>query len=255
MESRLLLVDDNADFLDSTKDVLEEAGYLVMTASNGEEALSLSRKEAFDVILMDIKMPGLNGVETFLQMKKRDPEVKVVLFTAYSVAELIQRALQEGVCGVLNKPLDMSGLFRLIEDIGGKRGGGCVLIVDDDRTLCDSLRDALEVQGYKVATAFEGAEALRKAEMEHFDILLLDMKLPGKNGLEVYRELKRVHPSLVTILITGYAEEFSDLIREAIKENAYACIKKPVDMNRLLGLLEEVSADAGQETASRPPTR
>ncbi|UCF92966.1 MAG: response regulator [Desulfobacterales bacterium] len=241
MESKLLLVDDNAEFLDSTKDVLEELGHQVMTATNGEDALSLFQEQTFDMILMDIKMPGLNGVETFLQMKAQDPRVKVVLFTAYPVKNLIQGARAEGVCDVLYKPLNMSKLLQLIEEIKAKKGGGCILIVDDDQTLCDSLRDALEHEGYKVATAFERGEAVRKVGMKPFDILLLDMKLPGTNGLEVYREVKKAQPRLVTILITGYAEELADLIRQTIDENTYTCVKKPIDMNMLLELLKEVS--------------
>ncbi|RJR47263.1 MAG: response regulator [Desulfobacteraceae bacterium] len=243
MKGRLLLVDDNADFLDSTKDVLEDAGYRIMTAQNGEEALSLFLDHAFDVVLMDIKMPGLNGVDTFLRMKEHDPKVKVILCTAYSVTDLVHKARREGVCDILSKPLNISRLLSLIEAIGKRNRGGYVLVVDDDKTMCDSLRDGLEQGGFKVATAFEGAEALRKVEKERFDILLLDMKMPGMNGLEVYRKIKKTQPLIVTILITGYWAEFSDLISQAISESAYACINKPMDMKRLLGLLEEVLAE------------
>lgn len=240
MKGRLLLVDDNADFLDSTKDVLEDAGYRIMTAQNGEEALSLFLDHAFDVVLMDIKMPGLNGVDTFLRMKERDPKVRVVLCTAYSVTDLMKKARREGVCEILNKPLNISKLLHLIEDIGKRNRGGYVLIVDDDKTMCDSLRDGLEQEGFKVATAFEGAEALRKVENERFDILLIDMKLPGMNGLEVYRKVKKIQPLIVTILITGYPAECSDLISQAISESAYMCINKPMNMKKLLGLLDDV---------------
>ncbi|PKN26254.1 MAG: hypothetical protein CVU64_18265 [Deltaproteobacteria bacterium HGW-Deltaproteobacteria-21] len=252
MKGSLLLVDDNSDFLDSTKDVLEDAGYLVMTAGNGEEALSLFLDHAFDVVLMDIKMPGLNGVETFLRMKEQDPRVKVVLCTAYSVKDLIQKARQEGVCDILNKPLNLSKLLRLIEDIQRRKHGGYILIVDDDRGLCDSLQDGLEQEGFKVATAFEGTEAVKKAETEPFDILLLDMKLPGTNGLEVYRRVKKAQPLIITILITGYSREYSDLIRQAMSESAYTCVNKPMNMKRLLGLLEDVLASKTKGGAAKP---
>ncbi|RJR32516.1 MAG: response regulator [Desulfobacteraceae bacterium] len=245
MKGRLLLVDDNADFLDSTKDVLEDAGYSIMTAQNGEEALSLFLDRTFDVVLMDIKMPGLNGVDTFLRMKERDPKVRVILCTAYSVTDLMQKARREGVCEILNKPLNISRLLHLIEDIRKKNRDGYVLIVDDDHTMCDSLRDGLEQEGFRVATAFEGAEALRKVEKDRFDILLLDMKLPGMNGLEVYRKVKKIQPHIVTIIITGYQAEYSDLVSLAISESAYTCINKPMNMKRLLGLLDDVLAKNG----------
>jgi two-component system, NtrC family, response regulator HydG len=246
MEDRLLLVDDNADFLDSTKDVLEDAGYNVMTASNGEDALSLFIMKAFDVVLMDIKMPGINGVETFIKMKEKNPDVNVVLFTAYSMNELIQKALKEGVCDVLSKPLDMSRLLRLVGEVKTKGKRGCVLIVDDDMVLCDNLHDVLDQSGYNVTASFDGIQALREVENESFDILILDMKLPGKNGLDIYREIKKIQPHLQTIIITGYAEEYSDLIKQAINENAYICIKKPVEIKSLLGILKKISSEKNQ---------
>jgi len=252
MEKRLLLVDDNKDFLDSTKDVLEEAGYSVTTATSGEEALSVTREQVFDVILMDVKMPGMNGVETFLLMKEHNPDVKVILVTAYSVESLTRKAREEGVCDILSKPLHMERLLQLIEDIRVEREGGCILVADDDRSLCDNLRDTLEQAGYKVATTFAGPDAVKRAEKEPFDILLLDMNLPGLNGLQVYREVKRSQPNLITVVITGYAEDYSEDIRQALHENAYTCIKKPIDMNMLLDLLKSAVAARSKGDFTKP---
>ncbi len=243
MEKKLLLVDDNEEFLDSIKDVLEDAGYIVMTAANGEDALSLFKEETFDVVLMDIKMPGINGVETFLKMKESNPGVKVVLFTAYSMNELIEKAFKEGVYEVLSKPLEISRLLKLIEEVRTKGEKGCILIVDDDKGLCDNLRDVLHQSGYCVITSFNGAQAVREAESNTFDILLLDLKLPGESGLDIYREIKKSQPHLVSIMITGYAEEYSELIRQAIDENVYICMKKPVEMDKLLSLLKKIPVE------------
>ena len=104
MKMRILLVDDNEDFLDSTRDILVDEGYDVITATNGEDAVSLAKSHDFNLVLMDIKMPGLNGVESFLKMKENNPDVRVILFTAYSLEELVVRAKDEGACSVLTKP-------------------------------------------------------------------------------------------------------------------------------------------------------
>ncbi len=90
MKGRILLVDDNEAFLDSTKDVLEDEGYEIVTASSGSEAIRQVEAHAFDVVLMDIKMPGLSGVEAFVEMKKLNPAVKVIMCTAYIVESLDQ---------------------------------------------------------------------------------------------------------------------------------------------------------------------
>ena len=116
MGAQILLVDDNEDFLDSTRDVLEEEGYRVSTARDGEQALSLMDQDLFDVVLMDIKMPKMNGVETFIKMKEKKPDIKVVLFTAFVLSKLIRLAHQEGALAIYDKPINMGELLALLKN-------------------------------------------------------------------------------------------------------------------------------------------
>jgi len=240
MKGRILLVDDNEDFLDSTRDVLEVEGYEVVTASSGEEALARTAAESFDLILMDIKMPGMNGVESFIEMKKHNPNIEVIMATAYSLQDLITKALQEGARAVLQKPLDLPKLFTTIRDIRGSGRGGFVLVADDDQSLCDSIRDNLEHEGYGVCTAYDASEVVRQAGARAFDVLLLDMKLPILNGLEVYRQVKALQPGIVAVLISGYAREMGDLINQTLEESAHTFLRKPINMQQLLGVLDEI---------------
>jgi two-component system response regulator HydG len=252
MKEKILLVDDNVDFIDSVKDVLEDEGYHVVAALSGEEAVSLTLKEAFDLVLMDIKMPGMNGVESLVKMKEKSPDIKVILFTAYAIEELIQQARNEGAWAVLKKPLNLGYLLSIIKEIGHQAKGDCILIADDDASLCDNLLETLTESGYPVAVVGNGPDALRKMEHQNFDILLLDMKLPGLNGLEVYRQIKAKQPRLVTIIMTGYAEEMSDLVHQAVSENAYSYLTKPIDMNQLLSLLNKVYTDKKAGIIEKP---
>jgi DNA-binding NtrC family response regulator len=248
MKGRILLVDDNEEFLDSTKDVLDDEGYDIVTATSGEEGIELAGAQTFDVILMDIKMPGMNGVESFIEMKMRNPKVKVIMVTAYSVEDLIRQALDEGVFGVLSKPLDMDRLFRTIEDAKRDGNGGLVLAVDDDKEICNNFVDILGERGYEVIAAYDGEEAVTKAKTNIFDILLLDMNLPLMNGLEVYRQIKSIQPNIVAIIVSGYAQEMDSLIMEAMNESAYTFLRKPVNMEQLLGLVEGICSGLRNNT-------
>lgn len=240
MQPTILLVDDNKAFIDNIKDVLEEENCRVVTANSGEEACMLSERKSFDLVLMDIKMPGMDGVECFLRMKHKDPDVKVVLFTAYALEELIDKARRNGVLEVIRKPLDVERLIHLIHKATNRNIGGWVLIADDDRALCENLVDALTDAGFQVAAVSDGEEAIQEAKKKRYDILLLDMKMPGMNGLEVFREIKTVHPAVITILITGYADEMKSFIQQAVQENAYTMLPKPIEMNRLIRILHRV---------------
>ena len=112
--SRILLVDDNIAFIDTIKDILEDNGFDVDTADSGEAALECVQNQAFDLVLMDIKMQGMNGVKSFLYMKQINPDAQVILFTAYALDELIQQAHKNGVIAVLKKPLEMEVLIDTI---------------------------------------------------------------------------------------------------------------------------------------------
>lgn len=252
MAFKILVVDDNEDYTDSIKDILEDEGYDVETAHNGEDACELTGCTEYDLVLMDIKMPGMNGVESFLHMKRRNPDVKVVLFTAYALTELIQKARDNGVTAILKKPLDMDDLYLTIERAIAKPDGGYILLADDDQALCENLYDTLAEYGYRVAMACGSHEAIREAERQHFDILLLDLKMPDLNGLEVYRRIKKLQPNLVTILMTGYAEEMNDLIQQAIEESAYTMLPKPINMQHLLKVMDRVREDVKNGVIRKP---
>lgn len=239
MADKILLVDDNADFMDNMKDLLEDEGYQVVTAACGEEAVALVESDFFALVLMDIRMPGMNGVESFLKMKAYNPGVRVILLTAYALNDLIQAAQDSGVLTVLKKPLDMTTFIKTIEEAIKTSTGGTILVTDDDSALCDNLKEVLTACGYKVAVAFDGAHALHEAKMQVFDVLLLDLKLPELDGLEVYRRIRTLQPHLVTILITGYAEEMKGQIRQAIRENAYTFLPKPLEMKNLISVVHE----------------
>jgi two-component system, NtrC family, response regulator HydG len=241
MQGKILLVDDNVAFIDSIKDVLEEEGYGVQTAYNGEEAMALVAENDFALVMMDIKMPGMNGVECFLRMKAANPRLRVILMTAYALTDLIQTACDNGVWAVLKKPLDMQTLIGTIAAARSHGRNGYILVADDDSALCDNLRELLTVGGYCVAVAHDGQTAIDMAKQQTFDLLLLDLKLPEVAGLEVYRRIKVLQPQLTTILITGYADEMQDAIGQALDESAYTFMTKPLKMERLLELVDEVS--------------
>jgi DNA-binding NtrC family response regulator len=257
MKGRILLVDDNADFLDSTRDVLEIEGYEVATATRGEDAVALAAAQRFDLIVMDIRMPGMNGVESFIEMKKHNPSVEVIMATAYSVQDLITQSLREGARAVLQKPLDLPRLFATIQEILAGGAGGVVLVADDDPALCDSLKDSIALAGYTVCTANDPDEVLRQAESRRFDVLLLDMKLPLLNGLEVYRQVKSLQPWIVAVLISGYAREMGDLISQTLEESAHAFLRKPIDMKKLLAVFDDIclAKRAGTYKKPAPPVR
>ncbi len=112
-------MDDNKSLCRVLSYILNQKGYATTIASDGLEAIKLAEETSFDIILMDIRMPHMNGVEAFKEIKKLRPDAAVVMMTAYSVEELVQEALEEGALAIIYKPLDIEKVISLIEEARG----------------------------------------------------------------------------------------------------------------------------------------
>jgi len=119
---RLLIVDDEPEMVASLRDIAEMHGWATDGAASGEEALSLFDRTNYDAVVMDIRMPGISGVEALRRMKERRPGVPVILITAHTAPELIAEAVKAGVTQVLSKPVPVRVLFRRLEQVGEDQG-------------------------------------------------------------------------------------------------------------------------------------
>jgi two-component system response regulator HydG len=236
----ILIVDDNTSLCRTMSFVLARQGYAVNTAKNGLEALEKVKERPFDMIFMDIKMPLMDGVETYRRIKNIRPEAVVMMMTAYAVEDLVQQALEEGAYGIVYKPLDIEKVVTIIEEATEAEEGALVMVVDDDPGTCITLRNILIRRGYDVGIAHTGEEAIAMAQERAYGVIFIDMKLPTLNGLETYLAIRKLNPEVVAIVMTGYRQEMSDLVEEALHSSAYTCLYKPLDMAELVKLVDEV---------------
>jgi CheY-like chemotaxis protein len=101
--------------VDTLCDILELHGWEAVRAHDGEEAVRVAARERVPVVLMDIRMPRMNGVDAMIEIKRRAPSVEVLLVTANAAEELMQRAERHGVARILRKPVDVPVLLSLLE--------------------------------------------------------------------------------------------------------------------------------------------
>ena len=232
---RILIVDDEKNLRRTLADILRDEGYEVNTAATGEEALELCSKDDWDIVLLDVRMPGIDGVETFRRIRRHREGVRVILMSAYSVEGLKQAALDDGAIAFLDKPLDLEKVVGLIGEVKNT----AILVVADDRHTANLLGAKLKGSGYRVTVTNSPHDALELVEQIRFDLIFLDVNLPAMNGLELYLAIKKITPSTVAIMIAGMEEEFERLAREAVLRNAYTIVRKPLDIDHILGLLRE----------------
>ena len=120
-----------------------------------------------------------------------------------------------------------------------------VLIVDDDANLCETLADILEEKGYRVVIAYDGPNAIKEVKGQHFDLALIDIVMPGMNGVEALRQIKAIDPRLTTMLITGHTA-LDDSVSEAIEAGVAGVLYKPLDINAIVEMIASRAEAPGQ---------
>jgi two-component system response regulator HydG len=112
--ANVMIVDDDQDLAESLAEFLEMSGCSVTTAANGKEALLGHGKQDFDVTFMDVRMPIMNGVDSFFEIRKLKPTAKIVMMTGFKEA-IVTKALEAGAAGLLNKPFDIEAMLAIVD--------------------------------------------------------------------------------------------------------------------------------------------
>lgn len=195
----ILVVDDEAAIRESLKDWLMEDGYRVALAIDGENAIAMVQESQYDVILLDLKMPGIDGLETMRRVKELSPDSGVLMMTAYASVDTAVQAMKEGAFDYLVKPFDPDEVELQIKKIVAHR---------EMRLENIMLRKRLEEQ-------YQYDEIIGKSEAMQ----------------EIFDLIDRVAPSDSTVLITGESGTGKELIAQALHGNSNRCFMPFVAIN------------------------
>lgn len=234
-QTRVLIVDDDRDMADSLAFIIKRRGHEATVAYDGESAVELFKTQSFDLAFLDVLLPGMNGVESFLAIRKEHPDAKVYMMTGYAPEELVNVALQQGALGVLRKPVFPEDILSKL----GSAGQRSVLIADDDPDFGSALVSLLGRAGWRCTLAANGQEAIDNLVKTKFDALVLDFKMPILSGLEVVLDMRSRGIEVPTLMVTGYAEEVDPVARAEIQ----GLISKPVDPRYVLALIERAAQE------------
>ncbi len=231
----VLVVDDDEGMAVTLRDVLDSMGYAVEIAFPGSEALQRVRERRPDCILMDIKMPGMTGVDAYREIKRLSLDSATIFMTAYTRSSLVEKAHREGAIAVLTKPLDPEQVLSLIEETAGMTP---VLIVDDDVSFCRSLASALAARAFDVRTAQTTRQAIELFERKPSRIVILDRKFEEGGDLDVFRLMREIDPRAIVIPMAALSdlEESSHGIPTPDSPD---CLEKPFEIEDLVGRIKQ----------------
>jgi CheY-like chemotaxis protein len=233
---RILVVEDNETSMKLFRDVLQAKGYSTLEATTGEEAVELARTLDPVLVLMDVQLPGIDGIEALAQLRgdERTSAIPVVALTAQAMRGDSEHFLDIGFDGYLSKPVDVAQLMQVVESsVVASDRAGKVLVVDDGPENVRLLEAVLVPRGYEVVTATDGAAALDLAGTEDPDLILLDAIMPRLDGYAVCRSL-RANDATAVIPVIMVTSSVGQERSKAIDAGADDFIPKPFNHDELL---------------------
>lgn len=254
---RVIIADDDAEIRDLLGEYLRHNGWEVVEAVNGLEALLQVKRQQPQAVLLDLCMPRLGGIETLKRIQAFDRTIAVVIVSGNLDAEARREAERLGVAAMLNKPVDLPAVLSALD--GSKRAtkaptgsepaptaearpasARTVLVVDDDAEIRAMLEEFLASKGYRVRSAADGAAAVRELVAAAADVVLLDIDMPGLNGLDALPTLHAVAPRAAVIMVSGTTNE--QVAKRTLAAGAFDYVTKPLDLVRLIDTIETAVA-------------
>lgn len=232
----VLVVDQDAALRTRLGESLREAGYQVSTAATGEEALACCAGATFDVILTDVRAPGLGNPDVFRRLRRHARGVRVVIASSSSVAELQEFALDEGSLALFPKALDLDAVIGML--VPGRYTS--VLLVTNAGEAATPLCHHLTGRGIRVVQVKSAYLALELAEEVRFDLVLFDPPV-REVGIDLYLQLVRLTPATIAVLAAGRPAETA---RDG-GATSYTLVAKPLSHDRLMETLLAVDRSRG----------
>ena len=238
---QVLVVEDNEKNMKLFRDVLQAKGYRTLEATTGEEAVALATEHGPDLVLMDIQLPDIDGVEALARLRadERTASIPVLALTvagdggrprAVPGRGLRRLRLEAGEHRQLRRHRRRALRRR---SMSSENGAARILVVDDVPENVRLLEAVLAPRGYDVVVANDGHAALELAESAKPDLVLLDVVMPGLDGYAVCRQLREREETAVLPVIMLTASEGSEKTK-AIEAGADDFIAKPFNHDELL---------------------
>ena len=259
---RVLVVDDSSLAREMLEDQLQGFGFRITAVGSGDAALQQLETDPFDLVLMDWKMPGMDGIETTRRMKE-DPRLaaipEVIMVTAFGREEVMLAAERTGIRAFLIKPVNPSLLLDTILEVLGRQAvhapqgpssigisaaemhiaGAHVLLVEDHPINQQLARELLEGAKIHVDIAGNGLEALHMVDQKHYHAVLMDIQMPEMDGYEATARIreKTIHKDLPIIAMTAHA--IAGYREECLAAGMNDYLTKPIDPQKLFETLAQ----------------
>jgi len=236
----ILIVEDSPDVRRLLRTMLQSLGYSVLEAASAAQAAALSSGHAgvIDLLVADVVLGDSTGVELARRLRESRPGLPVLHISGYAQDGAVLESMHESGAEFLAKPFTLAALAERIRRILDRQKRHRVLFVDDDAAVTLFASRVLREAGFEVLVAGDGSLALSMIEAEHPDLVITDLVMPGREGLETIMMLRKSHPSLPVIATSGAFD--GHFLKPAAMLGARARLPKPFSQEALLEAVRAV---------------
>lgn len=251
-QKTILVVDDSKTVCKLIGNDLMSHGYVVHCANAMEEALLFKEQKSFDLLITDLVMPGMGGIEGIKIVRGRYPDIGIIAMTGGSGTDdankLLAKARFVGADDLLLKPFDIEEMRRKVEVhtlsfSAGKTKPRKILVIDDSTTIQKVVLKMLAKGGMNAVCVSSIEEALERLDIVRVDLIITDIFMPGKGGIVGIRELRENWPDTRIIAISGGLEGLGgagEALEAAKRIGADAGLQKPFEADALIATIEAV---------------
>ncbi len=249
MAKKILIVDDDKQIVSLLASRLKAQKYEIVVAYDGVQAVAKAFSEKPDLILLDMKMPGGDGLQVIENLKSSADTalIPIIVVTAFPSQEMRQKSKEMGALDLIAKPFEAQDMLSRIKEALGEESPGSaaspngaktILLVDDEPQIVGLLKSRLEKSGYRVIVANDGQEALDKTSQGNPDLIILDIMLPKIDGYQVCKTLRsdERYRDIPVIMLTG--RTLARDIKTGMELGAVSYVQKPFEPDVLLGIIQ-----------------
>ena len=248
-EHKVLVVDDEANIRNMLEAAFLRVGYSIFSAINGEQALKILNYESIPLMFLDLGLDTITGFELCERIRKDHADAIIYALTGYAALFDPNEFVVAGFDGFLAKPISIQVLYDVAKnsfaeldrrsELPPKKAVERILIIDDDGQFRRILRRILEQAGYEVMEAYDGRESIERFSEMPADLVITDIVMPVKEGVETILEIKAAHPEVKFIAVSGGGWQAFEIDFDMARTLGVRTLKKPFRQKDLLQIIEE----------------
>ncbi|NVL90191.1 MAG: response regulator [Desulfobacterales bacterium] len=235
----VLIVDDDKIIREQLEKELKRNFFKALLAADGKTALETFSQEEIDIVILDVKLPDIDGLKVLKTIKAKKPDCEVIVITGLGTQEIAIQSLRRGAIDYIEKPIEIDELAAALgraqerlaerEELAYKNR---LLVIDDEEEIVKRLKRVLEKEGYEVVGAYNGKDGLNIIENSKIDVVITDIRMDDIDGIEVIERAKKLYRDIEGLVVTGFKDQ--DLAIRSLRAGALDYLTKPINLDELL---------------------